>query len=320
VRSLEIRAKRACVRRDEAEHWRPVTSPTVPRRRLGQELIRIRRAAGLTGEQVAAAMEWSSTSKLYKIEGGRQGIQVKELRELLGRYGVTDAATVEALSTLARQGKQRAWWTQHVEAMPDSYATYLGLESGASELRVYEPNVIHGLLQTESYARAFFQTVAKHAPKPAAALAQAEGKIKIRLERQALLTRETPLSLWIVQDEASLRRIIGGPDVMAEQYDRLIEVSRLPSVKLQVLPLRDSANPAPPTNFAIIEFDPESDLDIVYIELLIGSIFVEGKDVRRYNVQFDNLRAAALSPSQSRRLIEDLARGVGRADTGRDVA
>ncbi|WP_433615363.1 DUF5753 domain-containing protein [Dactylosporangium sp. CA-139114] len=257
----------------------------------------------MTGEQVATLMEWSSPSKLYKIEGGRQGIQPKELRELLSHYGVTEVETVEALMTLARQGKQRAWWTQYADALPDSYATYVGLESEAAELRVYEPVTVHGLLQTEDYARALLNTAAQ-APEPAVSVTTIESKVRVRMERQTALAR---LRLWVVLDEAVIRRVIGGPDVMQAQYARLLELARLPTVKLQVLPFRDTANPAPPTNFTIIEFEQDSDRDVVYVELLTGGIFVEGADVRRYNVAFNNLRAAALSPARSITLIEEVA-------------
>jgi hypothetical protein len=259
----------------------------------------------MTGEQVAAAMEWSSPSKLYKIEGGRQGIQLKELRELLGYYGITDAETVEALSTLARRGKQRAWWAQYAEALPDSYATYVGLESEAAELRVYESTTVHGLLQTEDYARALLTTAAQ-APEPAESTDTIESKVRVRMERQVVLTN---LRLWVILDEAVLRHVIGSTEIMANQYTRLIEAAQLPSVKLQVLPLEDTTNPAPPTNFTIIEFEPDADPDIIYVELLTGGIYVEGADVRRYNVVFNNLRAAALSPAESLSLIEEVAAG-----------
>ncbi|MBO4205839.1 helix-turn-helix domain-containing protein [Micromonospora echinofusca] len=283
-----------------------MTSPTVPRRRLGQELTRLRKAAAMTGEQVATKMEWSSPSKLYKIEGGRQGIQPKELRELLGYYGTTDPETVDALCALARQGKQRAWWSQYAEALTDSYTTYVGLESAATELRVYESTTVHGLLQTEDYARALLTTAAQ-APEPAMSAATIDSKVAVRMERQSLLGR---LRLWVILDEAALRRIVGGSEIMAAQYERLIEVTRLPSVKLQVLPLGDTTSPAPPTNFTVMEFDEGAGPDAVYVELLTGGIFVEGTDVRRYNVVFNNLRAAALSPARSTSLIKEVAAGL----------
>lgn len=282
-----------------------MTSPTVPRRRLGQELIRLRKASGMNGEQVATMMEWSSPSKLYKIEGGRQGIQPKELRELLGYYGVTEKETVDALVVLAREGKQRAWWSRYAEAIHDSYGTYVGLESAAAELRIYESGTIHGLLQTEAYARALLTTAAQ-APEPAMSADTIEGKLQVRIQRQAALDR---LRLWVILDEAALRRVVGSRKVMAAQYGRLMEAAKLPTVKLQIMPLGDTTNPTPPTNFTIIEFAEQPDPDVAYVELLTGGIFVEGADVRRYNVVFNNLRAAALSPSESLTLIEQVAAG-----------
>lgn len=302
---MERRFARGLPSRSAVVRLLSVTSPTVPRRRLGQELIRLRKAAGMTGEQVATMMEWSSPSKLYKIEGGRQGIQPKELRELLGYYGITDKETVDTLVTLARQGKQRAWWSRYAEAIHDSYGTYVGLESAAAELRTYESSIVPGLLQTEAYARALF-TAAAQAPEPAASAETIESKVQIRMQRQAVLDR---LRIWAILDEAALRRVIGSQKIMEEQYGRLLEVAKLPTVKLQILPLGDITNPTPPTNFTIIEFAEQPDPDVVYVELLTGGIFVEGSDVRRYNVVFNNLRAAALSPGRSLELIEEVAAG-----------
>ncbi|MDT4990609.1 MAG: hypothetical protein QOH97_501 [Actinoplanes sp.] len=287
-----------------------MTNPTVPRRRLGQELIRLRKASGLLGDQVAATMEWSSTSKLYKIEKGRQGIQPKELRELLGYYGITDRGTVDELVTLARQSKQRAWWTPYASAVHDSYSTYVGLESAAAELRVYEPTTVVGLLQTEAYARALFE-VDSRPPLELPSSGLVDRKVRMRLERQALLTGEDPLRLWVILDEAALRRRVGDDAVMTAQYERLLLAARLPSVELQILPMHDIENPVLPTNFTIIEFPEPEDPDVVYVELLTGGIFVEGADVRRYNVTYNHLRAAALSPSKSVQLLKAIAAGRG---------
>jgi transcriptional regulator with XRE-family HTH domain len=284
-----------------------MTNPTVPRRRLGHELTRLRKASGLLGEQVATMMEWSSSSKLYKIEKGRQGIQPKELRELLGYYGITDSATVDDLVALARLSKQRAWWTPFASSVHDSYSTYVGLEGAATALRIYEPTTVVGLLQTEAYARALFDVDTRPKPEPAAA----DNRVRMRIERQALLTKEDPLRLWAILDEGVLLRKVGSDDVMAGQYDRLLLAARLPSVTLQILPAHDVENPVLPTNFTIIESPEQGDPDVVYIELLTGGIFVEGADVRRYNVSYDHLRAAALSPTKSIQLIKSIAAGRG---------
>jgi hypothetical protein len=194
--------------------------------------------------------------------------------------------------------------------VPDSYATYVGLESAAAELRVYESVTVHGLLQTEQYARALLDTAAQ-APEPAESADTIDSKVRIRMERQAALARPEPLRLWVILDESVIRRVIGDDEVMRGQHLRLLEAARLPNVKIQVLPLRDTPNPAPPTNFTLIEFTEESDRDVVYVELLFGGIYVEGADVRRYSVVFNNLRAAALSPAKSVKLIEEVAAELG---------
>jgi transcriptional regulator with XRE-family HTH domain len=283
-------------------------SPTVPRRRLGHELLRLRKAVGLRGDEVATMMEWSSPSKLYKIESGRQGIQPKELRELLGYYGVTATEVVDSLVDLARRGKQRAWWTPYSSAVDDSYTTYMGFESAASELKIYEPTTIVGLLQTEAYTRALLDLDTRM-PEPALTPEGVESMVKLRMRRQTRLAGENPLHLWVIFDEAAVRRRIGDETVMAEQYEHLLKAARLPSVTVQVLPLREVASAAPPTNFTVVEFPDKQDRDVVYVELLTGGIFVEGNDVRWYNVAYNNLRAAALSPTKSAQLIKSIAAG-----------
>ena len=133
----------------------------------------------------------------------------------------------------------------------------------------------------------------------------------VRAQRQAVLAQAAPEWFWVILDEAVIRRTIGTAEVMRGQWRRLVDAARLPSVRIQVLPLRAIANPAPPTNFTIVEFADESERDVVYIELLTGGIHLEGGDSRGYAAVFDSVVDAALGPAESIELIGDIESGFG---------
>ena len=128
-------------------------SPTMRRRRLARELTRLREQRGMTIREAATALEWDP-SKLSRVEGLQRGIIVRDVRRLLNLYEVTDEAQREALFEMARQAKQRGWWQAYADVLPSEYANLIGLESEAAEIRTYQPELVHGLLQTEDYARA----------------------------------------------------------------------------------------------------------------------------------------------------------------------
>lgn len=276
------------------------SSPTVLRRRLGQELLRLRRDVGLTGEQVAERMEWSA-SKVYRVEGGRSGIRPKELRELLDIYGVKEGDHVrDAMITLAREGRKRGWWAPYADSINQPYQTYVGLESEAAEVRCFETLVVNGLLQTQEYARA-----AVVASSPEDSRDAIDRRVKLRLERQQLLHKErSPLHVSAVLDESVLRRRIGGPEVMYKQLSYLLRLMELPNISVRVLPHAVGAYPGMVSSFTIVRFPNPADDDIVYVEALAGDLYVEAEAAKRYTVAHETLRAAALGVAASAELIE----------------
>jgi transcriptional regulator with XRE-family HTH domain len=273
-------------------------SPTVRRRRLGLILRGLRERAGLTGEDVGAAIERSG-SWVSRVETGRVGVRGRDLSDLLAFYHVEDQAQVDELLALAREGKQRGWWSKYADTLAGPYATYIGFESEAAELLVYETLVVHGLLQTEAYARALFATA-----MPAQSEDVVERKVAVRMARQKLLTKPSPLKVWVVVDESVFRRRVGGPDVLAGQLKRLIETSHLPNVTIQVVPFDAGPHPGLIGSFTLVRFPSPHDPDIVYIEGVTGDIFAESEDAVLYKDMFDHLRAAALSPTATRLAIE----------------
>jgi len=258
----------------------------------------MRERAGLTGEEVGAAIERSG-SWVSRVETGRVGLRGRDLTDLLQLYGVDDQPTADELLAMAREGKQRGWWSKYADTLTGPYATYIGFEAEAAELLVYETSLVHGLLQTEEYARAIFGAATP--PNSADAI---ERKVKVRMARQELLIRSKPLKLWAILDESVLLRRVGGPDVLRSQLKRLIEASLMPNVTIQVATFDSGPHPGMITSFTLVRFRSPDDPDLVYIEGVTGDIFAESEDALSYNEIFDHLRAAALSPMASRERIE----------------
>lgn len=276
-------------------------NPTVRRRRLGQELRRLRELKGMTAEEVAERL-LVSQSKISRLENGRRSISQRDVRDLCGVYEVEDQRIVESLMEMARDSRQQGWW----HAFGDiPYSVYIGLETDAESLRVYEPQIITGLLQTRAYAEALI-----HGALPETSLSDIEKRVQVRMRRQERITAETgPLRLWLVLDEAALRRTVGSPLVMREQLEYLAEMSRLPHVTVQVLPFGVGAHPGLNGQYAILEFADAADSSVVYLEGVTSDLYLEkAHDVQKYAVMYEHLRAQALNVDQSRKFIEDAAK------------
>lgn len=279
-------------------------SPTLRRKVLGLKLRRLREAAEITPVEAGAELEVSD-STIYRIEKGGVGIKPRDVEALLKLYGVTDEDEIEYLKQLAREGKQRGWWAKHRRSIPIRYADLIGLEADASGVDTYDALVIPGLLQTEEYARALFGTAAEPMTT-----AQIEDRVEVRMTRQQRLRSDNPLRVGAVIDEASIRRIIGGRDVMTAQLKHLVEMSREQHIRLWVLPLAEGVNPGAVNAFVALEF-PEPTLKIAYVEELNGGRCEEDEDAERYYALYNHLRAASLPPAGSVRLIESVAKELG---------
>jgi transcriptional regulator with XRE-family HTH domain len=272
-------------------------SPTVRRRRLALELRRLREAAKLTCEEVADHLECSA-SKISRVETGRVSVSPRDVRDMLELYGVP-VAQRESLVQLARDSRQKGWWHAFSDTMQPQFATYVGLESAASEIRIYEVSLIPELLQTEDYARAVIRSGMMSSPSD-----DIDRQVALRMARQPAITRDDPPKVWAVLDEAALRRQVGGPGLMRLQLEHLLAHASLPNVALQVIPFGGGAHPAMGRPFIILVFPERVDTDVVYLEDLTSALYVEDvAEVDRYNVFFNHLRATALSFDDSSALI-----------------
>ncbi|MDN3351478.1 helix-turn-helix transcriptional regulator [Actinomadura sp. DC4] len=280
------------------------SAPTVKRRRLAAELRRYREAAELTLDEVAERLEWSN-AKISRIENARVSVLPRDVKFLLGVYGI-DGEPREVLLTLAREARQKGWWHSYGEAIPSWFEVYIGLEAEAVSIRRYESELVPGLLQTEEYATAIFRGFLMKED-------EIEKRVALRMARQERLTGDDAPQLWIVLNESVIRRIVGGPATMHAQLDRLLDASHLPNVTMQVLPFAAGAHPAMDGAFVILSFPERTDSDVVYLEEQTGGLYLEkGHEIERHALAFDHLRAAALHPDASRRLISDVSDDLSR--------
>src|SRR5258708_8099471 len=204
----------------------PASSPTVRRRRLAAELHRLRRASNLTIEQVAEVLEWSS-GKVSKIENARVSVMPRDARKLLDTYGVPEGQERELLLSLARESRERGWWQQYGETVPEWFATYVGLEAEAVTISAYQAEIVPGLLQTQRYAAALHRAALMNATED-----EIERHVAVRMERQARLTEPDAPRLWVGLNEAVIRRVIGERSISNEQLTRLAEAASARNITL----------------------------------------------------------------------------------------
>lgn len=268
--------------------------PTVRRRRLGSELRRLREAAGLDQADAARELE-CSTSKVSRLERGEGQAKAMEVRSLLDLYRVTDQTARDQLMLIHKQAGQVGWWEQapYEEVLPSGLSVYVGLENDARSVRAWELAYVHGLLQTEDYARATL-TTGQRTPE------EVEGHVSARLRRQQRVTAAAdPLELWVVMDEMALLRPVGGYDIMRAQIEHLLTVAEWPHITIQVYPLAKGQHPGLRGSFALLEFGPTDPL-VGYVDSHAGNLYLErDRQTRTLAHTFDRLRAGALDPEDS---------------------
>lgn len=276
-------------------------SPSVRARQLARELRGLRVRAGVTIDQVATEMRWS-TAKVSRIETAYTLVTVADLQRLLAFYGVREP-DAERYVKLARAARERGWWETYGEMLGERYAAFIGLEADAQAMHSYRMAIIHGLLQTADYARACML-----ASVPALPPGEVDRRVEIRLQRQARLRSLDALELFAVLDEGALRRRIADGDVMRGQLEYLLEAGTLANVRILVIPF-DNGYPGGLTDFSVLKFQEPEYPDIVYIEQMSGSLIIEDESqVFRYTSAFEKISENALDEAGSRDLIARIAR------------
>jgi transcriptional regulator with XRE-family HTH domain len=277
------------------------SGPTVLRIALGAQLRRLREASNLTTEQAAEAIR-ATHSKISRLERGRSGAKQRDVADLLSLYGVTDEAEREQLLALTREASVPGWWQQYSDILPRWFELYVGLEKAASVIRCYEVQFVHGLMQTEDYARAVILIA-----NAQAAADEIDRRVSLRIRRQQLITQPDAPGLWAVLDEAALRRSPGDPKVMRAQLEHLLELTDLPNVTLQIVPFRVGPHAAAGGPFTILRF-PEPDLpDVVYLEQLNSALYLDQPDdVIDYVTVMNQLCVQAATADDSKDMLRAL--------------
>jgi transcriptional regulator with XRE-family HTH domain len=271
---------------------------------LGNHLRRLREARGISAKQAASQIR-ASESKISRIELGRNAIREIDVLDLLTLYGV-EPREREQLLTLAEQSNRPGWWQRYNDILADWFQPYVGMEEAAKSIRVYEAQFVPGLLQTEEYASG----VISLGDFP---LEQSERRVVLRKERQRRF-HDGKLKLWVILDEAALRRPIAGAAVQIEQLRYLRTACQQPSLTLQVIPYGAGGHAAP-TGFSILRF-AEPDLpDVVYVENLTSALYLDKQsDVDRYLLAMERLSLVAYEPRETPRYIDEIIRQLEAAD------
>jgi hypothetical protein len=287
------------------DHRAVAGGPTVLRMILARQLQDLREKAGLSYDQAAEAI-YSSPWTVRRVERAEGGLKPLTVKGLLTAYGVTDPAEIDSFLTLARQASKPGWWHSYDDVLPSWFSTAIGLEESASLIRAYEPQVIPGLLQTGDYARAI--TAASF---PRAAPEATDRRVALRLARQELLTRPDAPRYWVVLDETVLRRLVGGPDVMRDQYEHLVRMAELPNVTIQVIPFAAGWHPALYGMFNIFRFADQRLPEIVYSENLTGASYLDKpSETTRYVEALDQMCAQAASADRTTVILRDILKGT----------
>jgi len=292
-------------------------TPPMRRRLLGAALRKYRENLGYGLDEAARILE-CDRSKISRIETGQRGIRAKELRELLTEYGVPDGEQA-ALLAIAHRGRQHGWWQDYPDVLSDTGQDYVIMEGAAAEILAYESNQVPDLLQTQGYARAVADADPNWAGEE-----QRLHAVEVKLARQRVVLAERSPRLEFVITEGALHQVVGGPDVMRPQLARLASLAAGagtagatgatgPNISLQVLPFEAGAHAAAGCgSMAILRFADAPGLGVIHLAALSGGgagVGLEAaEDVARYIRTFARLRAAALSPAASARLLRDMAR------------
>jgi hypothetical protein len=270
---------------------------------LGLQLHRLREAAGVSPEQAGYEIR-ASRSKISRMENGRVRFKQRDVTDLLTLYGVTDEETVASLVALVQQANSPGWWSGYGDIMADWFAAYLGLEMATSVIRTFELQFVHGLFQTEEYARAV--TLLGNSAAPAEEI---DRRVAMRMKRQELINGPEPKQVWSVIDEGALRRPVGGRAVMRGQLKRLIEVAEMRPVTIQVMPFSQGGHAAAGGSFTILRFADPDVPDVVYIEQLTSALYLDKRDdLDHYLEVMNTISTEALAPKESARFLADMLR------------
>ncbi|MEU5309873.1 helix-turn-helix transcriptional regulator [Streptomyces sp. NPDC021562] len=279
----------------------PRSAPTVGQVVLGRRLLDLRERAGLKREEAARVLRVAPAT-VRRMETAEVALKIPYLQLLLKAYGVADDEA-DLFVRLAEDANKPGWWQRFHDILPGWFSMYVSLEGAASLIRSYEPHFVPGLMQTEAYARGVLRSGAIGQTRPE----DIEGHVALRMQRQGLLTRPDAPRFWAVLDETVLRRPVGGPEVMRAQVDRLLEVTELPNVTLQVVPFASGPHPGTYGPFVLFRFAMPELPDMVYSEYLTGAVYLDARtEVATHLEVMDRMAAQAATAQRTKEILRDL--------------
>ncbi|MGW7419079.1 helix-turn-helix domain-containing protein [Streptomyces sp. NPDC054813] len=272
------------------------SAPTVLRMILGRRLQDMRLGAGISLEDAAKALGVKTLTirRLEKAEVALKPLYVEKLLETFG----ADRQEIDEFVDLAEQANEPGWWHSYRDVVPSWFTAYVSLETSAKTLRTYEPQYVTGLLQTPDYARAVLR-----GGLPNGSEEELVRRVELRLRRQSLLEREDAPTLWVVMEEAVLHRAVGSPEVMREQIERLLDVSQLAHVSLDIVPFAAGAHVGACAPFTYFRFEEPELPDIVYSELLSASVYLDQRADVVAHLEAHSRMALLTSSEDSRALL-----------------
>lgn len=292
--------------------------PVTQSRRLRTRLRQLRSQRDLTQETVASMLDWS-TAKVLRIESGTVSVSITDLRALLGVYDVTDPGEIDELVDLAREARRRPWAAAYKDLWTPEFYRYVGYEASAARVMKVESQLVPGLLQTKEYAEAVMQALAPVSPPDAPDI---QRRVEARLRRQEELFGKPRPKMAFVLDEAVVRRVMGGPRVMADQLRHLQEMASSPDLTIQIVPFGKGATSSLQGPFTILEFD-QADLDtVLFIETPRGDLitFEDQETVTSYHARFLELEGQATKADRFQPIIDkvigDMQAGMFSLDGG----
>jgi uncharacterized protein DUF5753/helix-turn-helix protein len=278
--------------------------PTALRIVLGNQLRQLREASGITAGAAGHAIR-ASHAKISRMELGRVGFKERDVADLLTLYGITDEQERSSFLALARQANVPGWWHHFSDILPSWFEMYLGLEQASSVIRTYQPQLVPGLLQTQESARAVIRL-----GHQSASATEIERRVALRMARKEVLTQPGAPNLWAIIEEGALWRL-DGRAAMRDQIQHLIEMTELPNVTLQAIPIYSGAHVAVGGPFTILRFTAADLPDIVYLEQLTSALYLDkSQDVQHYLMLMDQLCVQANSPAETIRFLSGILKEI----------
>ncbi|MBP2338281.1 transcriptional regulator with XRE-family HTH domain [Saccharothrix coeruleofusca] len=282
-------------------------TPTTKKLLLGKEIAHLRERAGMSQAQAAAIVE-KSQSRMADLEAGQSSITPGDLILLLKGFGVADEDHVQALLELRRNNHQRGRWNGVRAKYSEQFRTMVDLEENCDLIRTVESEVPPGLLQCESFVRALYTGFYEGD--------DLEARIKARLARQEIFVKPDPPQVAFVISESSLRRQYGPPEVMREQVNHMVKLSKLPNVRLQVLPFKTrSQDTSIRAGFVLLRIPSPGvagPLEFAYTENAAEVRYMDDKHVvSGLDRAWARLSGVALDFEETRRFLRKVAKEYG---------